>query len=95
MGVQRHWRRRVWSYDYMLRYKEMRIVEWEATFTENHWDLEVRDKLTYFLKAKWRCLFLFERGALAAAATVTAITAAHLRAVILSSSCHGFLVIAR
>ena len=59
-GLQKIWRMRVWSAEYYQRHYEHCIATWETELRVHHWDFEIRSKLTYFKKHKWRGLFLFE-----------------------------------
>jgi len=58
--VQRKWKTRIWSLDYIERYHKVCVNRWEEKLKKRHYDMRTREKLTYFAKAKWRGLFLFE-----------------------------------
>jgi tetratricopeptide (TPR) repeat protein len=60
LGVQHHWRKRVWSQDYYMRHYAICVDQWERELKFDYWNLALRAKLSYFCKRKWRMVFLFE-----------------------------------
>lgn len=58
--VQRKWKTRAWSIEYIERYRKVCVERWEEKLKKRHYDMRTREKLAYFAKGKWRGLFLFE-----------------------------------
>jgi tetratricopeptide (TPR) repeat protein len=54
------WRQRVWTPGYMGKIREHKIHDLETQVVTKRYDMELRKKLAYYGKHKWRAQFLFE-----------------------------------
>lgn len=59
-AVEMSWRGRLWTVGYRSRLKSNILEAAEAKISENRFDSEARDILSYYGREKWRPKFLFE-----------------------------------